>query len=125
MATNEWILDMDLRSDLPAVLHKNPFAAIGPKITPASASITPNVNLFAPYLCRDGWLWAGHDFTRTNISSGRTEDLPEISSSTVHERVVPADVLQLFDKGRHALVGNQQKLWMLTFDTGDAPTTRP
>lgn len=124
MSTNQWILDLDLTNDHPQVLHKNPYGSIGPKIVPASASITPNVNLFPPYLARDGWLWAGHDFTRTNISTGQTQDLPELSSSVGHERIVPADVLQMFDHGHHALIGDQTKLWMLTFNTDD-PATKP
>ena len=82
------------------------------------------MNLFPPYLARDGWLWAGHDFTRTNISTGQTQDLPELSSSVGHERIVPADVLQMFDHGHHALIGDQTKLWMLTFNTDD-PATKP
>ena len=124
LSTNQWILDLDLKNDHPQVLHKNPYGTIGPKIVPPSESITPNAILFPPYADRAGWLWAGHDFTRTNISTGQTQDLPELSSSVGHERIVPADVLQMFDRGQRALVGDETKLWMLRFNTG-APAIRP
>jgi hypothetical protein len=31
----------------------------------------------------------------------------------------------LFDGGRHALMGDQQQLWQLTFDVGKKPATQP
>ncbi len=123
MSTNCWIFDMDLRTDQPDVLHKNPFVAIGPKITPASASITPNVTVFPPYLHRNGSLWAGHDFTSTDINSGKAQNLPEVVSAAGHERVIPNQVLQSFADGKRVLMGDYRSLWLLTFDPAKMPAT--
>ena len=59
-----------------------------------------------------------------SIPTGLTQDLLEPSSTAGHEQIVPADVPQIFDRGQHALIGDECKLWMLTFNTDD-PATRP
>jgi hypothetical protein len=125
MSTNSWILDMDLRKDQPTVLHKNPFVAIGPAITPASASITPNVALFPPYMVHDGWLWSGQDFAATNINTGEAHDLPEVTSPPGHEGMVPCKVLQSVNDGKLVLMGDQKTLWLLTFKADRPAATQP
>jgi hypothetical protein len=122
---NAWTLDLDLQTDQPTVLHSHLNWPIGPKIVLQPHGNTPDLSPIRPLLYRDGYLWSGYNFTRASVDTGRVQDLPNMRSSTVEERIIPAEVLQLFDDGRHALMGDQLRLWQLTFDVGKTPATRP
>jgi hypothetical protein len=122
---NAWALDLDLQTDQPTALHSHLNWPIGPKIVLGPNGNTPDLSPIRPLLYRDGYLWSGYNFTRASIDTGRVQDLPNMRSSAVEERVIPTEVLQLFDNGRHALMGDQLRLWKLTFETGNTPETRP
>ncbi len=118
---NSWVLDLDLQTDRPTVLWNHKNWPAGPKIPSKARGNTASFAPLPPLLHRDGYLWSGDNFTRTEIETGRVQDLPNVE----HDRVNPTEVFQLFDDGRHALMGDQRTLWQLTFNASKPPTTQP
>jgi hypothetical protein len=124
-ANNGVTFDLDLRTDRATILRGHPDSIDTSKIDFRAQRIRGQLSHIPPFMYRDGYLWCGHDFTRQAINTDRVQDLPEVSSIVGHERLAPTEVLQSFDDGHHALMGDQWKLWMLTFDGAESPATRP
>jgi hypothetical protein len=115
----DWLVRVDLKTDLPSVVHGPAIPVPIPRLRSRQASYHNFAGTGPPYAEVDGWLWSGQGmFARMSKETGTVERLPSLDTG---KPGACYSYLEPIGDGSRLIVGDESSFWLLTLKDNAQP----